>query len=125
MSTIDPERFNTQIEALTAALERTSDADAQRAARELLTLVLQFHRAGIGRMVDIMGASRGAGWQRRLETDPMVAAMFALHDMSVVDTGSDASPVAPVRLIAIQRESVQREANQLPGHVHETSHCEQ
>jgi hypothetical protein len=124
MAAIDPESFDTQIETLTAALERTSDADAQRCARELVSLVLQFHRAGIRRMIDIMAANRGADWQRRFAADPMVAAVLALHEISVAEAGSEASPVAP-RLIAITRPSPHRDAASFPGHVHDRSHCDQ
>jgi hypothetical protein len=124
MAEIDPDTFNAEIEALTAALEHTADASAQRCARELLSLVLQFHRFGIRRMIDMMGVPRDADLQRRLEGDPTVAALLALHEISVDASGAErAAP--PARLIQIRRGPGQQNGDQFSARVHDRTHCEQ
>jgi hypothetical protein len=124
MAEIDPETFNAEIEALTAALEHTGDARAQRCARELLLLVLQFHRLGIRRMIDMMGVARDADLQRRLEGDPAVAALLALHEIPVDGSGVE-RVVAPARLIQVRRGPGQQNGDQLSGRVHDRTHCAQ
>jgi hypothetical protein len=123
MAGIDPDTFNAEIEALTAALERTADANAKRCARELLSLVLQFHRLGIRRMIDIMGMPRDADSQRRFEGDPTVAALLALHEISLA--GVEAAAAPPARLITIQRGAGQQDADQFSRPMHDRAHCEQ
>ncbi len=124
MSALDPERFNAEIEALTEALERTQDVDAQRSARELVSLVLQFHRSGIRRIVDIVGAHKGIDWRQRFEADPNVAGLLALHEISLAETGVDPPAVPATRLIPIQRGPIANAGAPLRGHVHDRRHCE-
>jgi hypothetical protein len=70
-----------------------------------------------------VGVPRDAGWQRRLESDPTVAALLALHEISVA--GAEAAVEPPARLIAIQRGSRQQNADQFSRPIHDRTHCEQ
>ncbi len=125
MTEIDPDRFNADIEALIEALQRTQDADAQKCARDLLSLVLQFHRGGIRRMIEIMSASRGADWQGQFERDPMVAALLALHEISVAASDAARAVGLPTRLMQIQRGPGRQTDGQFSTQVHDRTHCEQ
>jgi hypothetical protein len=124
MVEIDPDTFNADIEALTAALEDTADASAQRCARELLSLVLRFHGLGIRRMIDLTGVPRDTDLQRRLEDDPAVAALLALHEISLDASGAErAGP--PAHVIQIRRGPGLQNSDQVSGPVHDPTHCEQ
>jgi hypothetical protein len=76
----DPAVVDVRIEALTRALEASPDAEASAAARELVRLVLQFHGAGWKRLLDIL-ADAPSSVRQRTASDPLIAALLALHDL--------------------------------------------
>jgi hypothetical protein len=88
----DPVAFNARIEALIDVLESSSDGATRDRAKELLRLVLEFHATGLARMIDILAEEPRR--TARLTTDPVIAALLALHDLV---------PPEPPRLIQISR----------------------
>jgi hypothetical protein len=125
MSSSDPDAFNAAIEALTAALEETSDAEAQRCARELVSLILQFHREGVGRMLDILRSAPDT-WQQRFEGDPLVSSLLALHEIPTSDNGRTVTAIdSSTQLIQIRRGSNPQDAGDVSAHGHDRTRCEQ
>lgn len=76
----DPSAFNARIEALTQALDASPDVDTRTCARELVRLVLDFHGAGLQRILEII-ADPPLGLTKRLGADPVVASLLALHQL--------------------------------------------
>lgn len=76
----DPAAFDARVEELTRALDGSPDADARRCARELVRLVLEFHGLGLRRLLDIAGEDMTL--RERMATDPVLAALFALHEIA-------------------------------------------
>lgn len=66
-----------RIDELVAAVEAMVDPAAQAIARELLQAVLEMHRQGISRMLEIAGAEQTAAFAR----DDLVASLLLLHDL--------------------------------------------
>jgi len=64
-----------RIEKLVAALEELDPA-ARACARELLAAVLQLHKAGLARVLEI-----AAHLQAELARDPLVSSLLVLHDL--------------------------------------------
>jgi hypothetical protein len=83
----DPAAFDARVEALTRALEATADVDARTSARELVSLVLQFHGVGLRRLLDIL-ADGPLAIRQRATTDPVVAALLALHEIELPDASA-------------------------------------
>ena len=83
----DPTDFNSRIEALTHALDACTDADARKSAQELARLILEFHAIGLARVLEVIGAHDLL--KETLITDPVIAALLELHDLS------PAAPAAP------------------------------
>ena len=94
----NPAEFDARIETLIGALESSPDEQAQRHARELVQLVLAFHRRGLTRILDIVRHT-GADAVRRVVGDPVVASVLALHDLAPVPVRDQATDVAPLQLI--------------------------
>jgi hypothetical protein len=78
---VDPSAFNARVEALTQALDRSADVEARMRARELVRLVLDFHREALERILQIIGLEQQTVRQR-LGVDPIVASLLALHELS-------------------------------------------
>ena len=87
----DPANFDSRIEALTRALEASPDVDARRSASELVGLVLQFHRIGLERVIDVL-SDAPISVRQRATSDPVVAALLALHELEPPDTGAHINP---------------------------------
>jgi hypothetical protein len=103
----DPAAFSDRIEALTEALDASPDVETRERARELVSSVLDFHRAGLQRIVEIAGA-QAPGLTVRLAADPVAAALLALHELALPETLSDHAappPPASAPLIQIVRPS--------------------
>jgi hypothetical protein len=80
MVVTDPSSFDARVEALTAALEASTDAHARDCAKELVHLVLEFHGSGLKRILDVLGdAPRLVA--ERATADPVVASLLALHGL--------------------------------------------
>jgi hypothetical protein len=87
----DPAVFDARVEALTRALEASSDVNARKSASELVGLVLQFHRIGLARLLHVLsGAS--ITLRQRATSDPVVAALLALHELEPPDSGAHTDP---------------------------------
>jgi hypothetical protein len=79
MANLDPAAFNARVEALTHELETSADVAAREHAKDLVALVLDFHRAGLERILEALGEDRQAS--ERLVADPVVGSLLALHDL--------------------------------------------
>lgn len=71
-----PEQLR-RIDELVAAVEAMADPAAQANARELLQAVLELHRQGISRVLELAGAENTAAFAR----DDLVASLLLLHDL--------------------------------------------
>jgi Family of unknown function (DUF5947) len=109
--------FDDRIEALTRALEASSDVTTQGAARELVQLVLQFHGKALRRLLDIL-SDAPMDLRQRIAADPAIVALLALHDMELSQPGPS--------LLQITRKPEVPVATSVPSHAHAepTSHCE-
>jgi len=76
----DPAVFNAEIEALTGALESAADVETRNLAKELVRRVLEFHRAGLSKLIAIVDTDPSK--KEILANDPIVASLLALHDLS-------------------------------------------
>jgi hypothetical protein len=76
----DPSAFNARVEALTRALDASADVEARTSARELVRLVLEFHGAGLKRLLKIIGDEHQR-LEGRLASDPIVAGLMTLHGL--------------------------------------------
>ena len=70
-----------RIEELVATVETAGDPAAQANARELLQSVLELHRQGLSRMLEIAGADLTAAFAR----DDLVSSLLLLHDLHPVE----------------------------------------
>src|SRR5437879_4798663 len=70
-----------RIEELIANLD-VLEAPAREKARELLAAVLQLHRAGLARVMEIATAQRD-----ELARDPLLSSLLVLHDLHPRDVG--------------------------------------
>lgn len=66
-----------RIEALVQRLEACPDPPTREAARMLVQALLDFHRAALGRVVEI----QGGGFLERMAKDPEVAPLLLLYDL--------------------------------------------
>lgn len=78
-----------KIEGLIQELEEGPESPAREAARELATALLDFHGAGLGRILEKLAAA-GAPGRAIAEAcmgDDLVASLLALHDLPRMETG--------------------------------------
>jgi len=77
-----------QIEALLTELRSVSDPVIQEKAEELVQVLVEVYGAGLGRIVEIVGAdtSTGPAHMQRLADDEFVASLLILHGLHPVDT---------------------------------------
>jgi hypothetical protein len=109
--------FDDRIEALTRALEASSDVVARASARELVSLVLQFHDKALRRLLDIL-SDAPLEVRKRIAADPAIVALFALHELELSQSGPS--------LLQITRKPEVPVATSVPSHAHAkpTSQCE-
>jgi hypothetical protein len=123
----DASAFNARVEALTQALDTSADVATRTSARELVRLVLEFHGAGLERMLQIIGDEQ-PGLKQRLGSDPMIASLLALHELTPSETlpGEPASSSAAARspLIQIGRQSTPVGGAAIRAHGADASVCE-
>ena len=74
-----------RVETLVAAVEATVDPAAQANMRELLQAVLELHRRGIARMLEL-----GPELTGKLSRDELVSSLLLLHDLHPDDLGTRA-----------------------------------
>jgi hypothetical protein len=111
----DAATFDDRIEALTAALESSTDAHTRGMVKELLTLVLDLHKRGLRQFVAAVDRNDAA--KRQLLENPVVRSLLALHDLEF-------SPVLP--LIQISRRpavSADTDPADAPAHVMRCAKC--
>jgi Family of unknown function (DUF5947) len=121
----DPAAFNTRIEALTRALDTSRDLDARRSAGELVRLILEFHGAGLQRLLRIL-ADGPSSLQQRIASDPVVAGLLALHELDApehLNAGVHSRSEA-ASLIQIGRGKDAPAAPTLAPHGADLSRCE-
>jgi hypothetical protein len=111
----DSAAFDDRIEALTRALEASSDVAARASARELLSLVLEFHGRALRRLLDMLGEAP-LSLRERVARDPIVLAVLALHELEP----HEAVPT----LLQITRKPEAPAAPPVPSHPAGTSPCE-
>jgi hypothetical protein len=111
----DSAAFDDRIEALTRELEASSDAAARASARELLSLVLEFHGRALRRLLEMLGDAP-LSLRERVARDPMVLAVLALHELEP----QEAVPT----LLQITRKPEAPMAPSVPKHPGGTLPCE-
>lgn len=70
-----------RIEALIEQLEASADPSTKAGVRELLGALLEYHGAGLGRIVELVGESG----TRELARDRLVASLLLLYDLHPED----------------------------------------
>ena len=97
----DSAGFDQRVEELTRVVEASSDLEVRAAAKELVSLVLQFHRAGLRRILEILHDAPDTVHQR-ISGDPIITALLALHELesgaATVPASSHDSQSVPVVL---------------------------
>lgn len=80
------DRFGT-IEQLAARIHALPDAESRAAVTELLQAVMEFHAAGLDRMMEIASDSGNAGWAiiEEFGRDPLVSNLLLLHGLHPVE----------------------------------------
>jgi hypothetical protein len=66
-----------RIEGLIKQIESSADPGTKAGVRELVEALLEYHGAGLGRILEISGESA----KRELARDPLVASMLLLYDL--------------------------------------------
>jgi hypothetical protein len=107
--------FDDRVEALTRALEASSDPAARASARELVDLVLQFHGKALRRLLAIL-AEAPLGVRQRVAADQLIVALLALHEL--------APPEAGASLLQVIRKPESPAGASLPSHAAAASSCE-
>jgi Fe-S cluster biogenesis protein NfuA len=76
------------IERLIERVRELTDVEARTAALELLQAVLDFHAAGLDRMMEITSTAGDSGWAiiDGFGGDPLVSNMLLLHGLHPLDT---------------------------------------
>jgi Fe-S cluster biogenesis protein NfuA len=76
-----------QIEGLIAQIRSSTDAPTRDAALDLLHIVMEFHAAGIDRMMEITADSGDPGWRiiDDFGRDEVVANLLLLHGLHPLD----------------------------------------
>jgi hypothetical protein len=77
---------STALEGLEACLQTLEDLEApmaREASRAAIRAVLELHRAGVARIIEIVAASdqKGEELLKLLAQDPLIGGLFALHDV--------------------------------------------
>jgi hypothetical protein len=75
----DFEQRFARVEGLLAELSHSQDPLVERATREILATVLELHRRGLERVLEI--AARDSSAREALAVDPRVSAMLLLHGL--------------------------------------------
>jgi hypothetical protein len=73
-----------QIEALIQQIESTADPQIRGRIQELLAAILEFHGAGIERMLELAGA--GSPLVREFARDELISSILLLYDLHPEDT---------------------------------------
>jgi Family of unknown function (DUF5947) len=109
--------FDDRIEALTRALDASSDVGARASARELVGLVLQFHAKALRRLMDML-SDAPLSVRHRIAADPAIVALLALHELELFPSGRS--------LLQITRKPEAPAATSVPSYAHAgpTSACE-
>src|SRR5687768_14392954 len=100
--------FDDRVEALTRALDASSDLAARASARELVDLVLQFHGKAVRRLLTIL-TDAPLGVRQRVAADPLIVALLALHELE--------PPKSDASLLQITRKPTAHAALSVPSHV--------
>jgi uncharacterized protein DUF5947 len=111
---MDSTAIDERIEALTAALDSSADAQTRAMAKELVSLVLQLHKHGLEEFVSAVEDNDAA--KRRLLDRPIVRSLLALHDVTF-------SSPAPLIQIARRSSSSASELSVPAGHVSACGGC--
>jgi Fe-S cluster biogenesis protein NfuA len=76
------------IERKVARVRNLTDAEARTAALELVQEVLDFHAAGLDRMMEITSAAGDPGWNiiDEFGRDPLVSNLLLIHGLHPLDT---------------------------------------
>lgn len=76
-----------QIEPLIGQIRKATDAATRDAALELVRTLMEFHGAGIDRMMEIASEQGDAGWQiiENFSRDETVANLLLLHGLHPLD----------------------------------------
>jgi Fe-S cluster biogenesis protein NfuA len=79
-----------RVETLTGVLERCPDPATRSASRELVGTLLDLHRAGMARILELVAGSGDAGGSiiQALARDGLVASLLLLHGLHPVDLKS-------------------------------------
>jgi len=82
MANVDEERGR-RIEALVLRVSRITDQNSREAAQELMEAILEFHGAGLERMLEIVldSGEQGKAAIRRFGGDSLVASLLILHGL--------------------------------------------
>lgn len=71
-----------RVEELVKHVRSSEDAAARDAALELVQTVMDLHRAGLERMMQIVSSAEGSGWfLDEFAKDPAVSGILLLHDL--------------------------------------------
>jgi hypothetical protein len=68
-----------QIETLIAQIESAADPEMRARVQELVEAILEFHGAGLERMLELAG--EGSGLVREFARDELVSSMLLLYDL--------------------------------------------
>jgi hypothetical protein len=115
-----------QIEALIRQIEATADPGTRAGVRELVEAILEYHGAGLSRILEIIVAAGAAGEAviREIARDPLAASLLLLYGLHPEDfetrvrravdrlQGVDLVGITEgfVRLRALQASAISREA---------------
>ena len=122
----DPAVFNARIEALTRALDASPDVEARASAGELVRRILEFHGAGLHRLMRIV-TDGPRDLREKLIADPVVAGLLALHELEPLEGTTDQAgrqQDAGTTLIQITRGTEAPAAPSIMPHRIERSRCE-
>jgi hypothetical protein len=99
----------TEIERLLRAVEDLSDVRAREAARALVRALLDWHRAGLERLLCIVSSStrRADDLLRELESDDVIGGLVLLHELSLADSkavgDAPSAPAVPSGFVPVER----------------------
>jgi hypothetical protein len=79
-----------RIEGQIQALEGLDDDRARQTARTLVQAVLEFHRIGLARVLDLIqqAGAAGQGMRETLAGDALVSSLLTLHGLHPLDLGT-------------------------------------
>jgi len=77
-----------RVEELLAELQSAADPTVHERAEALVSLLVEFYGAGLGRILDLVGREpSGEGIVRRLAQDDLLASLFILHGIHPIPVG--------------------------------------